>query len=68
MVSNVLAASSVLTQWSISTVFAHAWFCVGHEGELISFSASDGPRTSSDHDFWLYRGMFSRERSESAFR
>lgn len=55
MVSNVLAASSALTQWSVSTAFAHAWFCIGHDhdGELVSFSASDGPRTSSDHDFWL---------------
>lgn len=32
MVSNVLAAFNALTQWSISTVFAHAWFCIGHEG------------------------------------
>lgn len=68
MVSNVLAASSALTQWSVSTAFAHAWFCIGHEGELVSFSASDGPRTSSDHDFWLYRGKFLRERNGSAFR
>lgn len=44
MVSNALAASSALTQWSVSTAFAHAWFCIGHEGELVSFSALGWPK------------------------